>query len=131
METLQTIAYIKVGNMIFNVHKTPNREYDIKQVPTFAFLPERVNNPARGYIWGEFYNRVYEYRNCVWHFEGKLHRRFPKASFTNNEGRIIELEYFEASFGYKCMYFLRYLLILLLWIGIIYGLIYLLHNHLK
>lgn len=128
---LPITVYSKDGNMIINIHKTPNKEYDIKQVPAFAFIPEVINNPSKGYIWGEFYNKVYEYRNCVWHFEGKLHRRFPKASFTNNEGRVIEIEYMEASFKYKAFYFLRYFLILLLWIGIIYGIIYFLHNYLK
>lgn len=121
----------KDGNMIFNLHKTPNKEYDIKQVPVFAFIPEIINNPHRGYIWGEFYNKVYEYRNCTWHFEGKLHRRFPKATFTNNEGKVIELQYMEASTCYKVLYFLRYLLIVLLWIGIVYGIIYFLLNYLK
>lgn len=117
--------------MIFNTHKKGNKEYAIKQVPAFAFIPESINNPYKGYIWGEFYNKVYEYRNCTWHFEGKLHRGFNKARFTTNEGRVIELEYLEASFGYKAMYFLRYFLILLIWIGIIYGLIYFLHNYLN
>ena len=112
--------------MIYNVHKTGNKEYDIKQVPAFAFIPEVINNPNKGYIWGEFYNKIYEYRNCAWHFEGKLHKHFPKARFTNNEGKVIEIVYLEASFGYKVMYFIRYILTLLLWIGIIYALVYLL-----
>lgn len=115
--------------MIFNIHKAGNKEYDIKQVPAFAFIPETIRNPTKGYLWLEFYSKVYEYRNCVWHFEGKLHKRFPKAKFTNNEGKIIELIYLEASFGFKVMYFLRYILILLLWIGIIYAVIYFLHQH--
>lgn len=115
--------------MILNTHKAANKEYTIKQVPAFAFIPETINNPHKGYIWLEFYNKVYEYRNCVWHFEGKLHKHFPKASFTNNEGNKIEIVYLEASRGFKVIYFLRYFFILLLWIGIIYGIIYFLHNY--
>lgn len=129
MERLQPTANSKDGNMIFNIHKQGAKEYDIKQVPAFAFIPESINNPYKGYIWGEFYNKVYEYRNSTWHFEGKLHRRFPKATFTNNEGQTIELQYLEASLGYKVVYFLRYLLILLIWIGIIYGIIYFFHHY--
>lgn len=116
-------------NMVFNVHKQGYKEYAIKQVPTFAFLPEPISHPHQGYIWGEFYNKVYEYRNCAWHFEGKLHRRFPEATFTNNEGERVTLKYHKASVGYKAIYFLRRFLILLIWIGVIYGIIYFLHYY--
>lgn len=118
--------------MIFNKHKKSNvKEYSLKQVPAFAFIPESISNPQKGYIWWEFYNKVYEFRNGAWHFEGKLHQHFPKATFTNNEGQKGDIEYLEASTTYKVLYFLRYIFILLMWLGIIYGVIYFLHNHLK
>lgn len=118
--------------MIFNKHKKSNvKEYSLKQVPAFAFIPESISNPQKGYIWWEFYNKVYEFRNGAWHFEGKLHQHFSKATFTNNEGQKEDIEYLEASITYKVLYFLRYIFILLLWLGIIYEVIYFFHNHLK
>lgn len=116
--------------MRFFIDHQPGASYhDVKVENCFAFLPEKIERPAPGYLWGEFYGKVYEYYNGAWQFRGKLHRDFDRAQFENNVGKYDYVEWVYPTTTEKILYFIRRFLVMVIWVALILGVVLLVHKY--